>query len=356
MGLFDKFQVRIPRVNPSGYVSGASFNDALESLLENIRNSQNLGAYLVHPDQLGGAFPTIGQAMSQAIREVPEGLPVVIGLMPNANYNEDVEVPQEAAETHDFYFINQFEDYTDSVGTMEWKGSLTLPEVHTWPTRQKMINIFGIQTKDFTINMDSGWAMNLRRALMDNLYVERTHQAEGARLWAHDCILRGNFRLRDLDSGSGSGAAIFSHCYMDISDSAGSSFIMNGSYPLNMIQCFAQGWMTSSAGIFDLRPPVGSYNGHLYMVDTSFYFFTGISGGVMFADAGNASITWQGMNVIQHMGGPGVGLDLGGFANTYGWPNCRWSGTMPTNPPRGTRASDDKNDYRDKTWSGSAWV
>lgn len=349
----DKFP--FPVVNKSGLVYGKDFNKAMEDLRAFLKFYTNMGAYIVHPDQVAGAMPDIASALRQA-KEIPAGWPIVINLVPKTEYDEDVEIPQDLAEDHDIYFMNPFEDYTDSVGTIEWKGSLTLPEIHPWPARQKMINLFGVQTKDFTVNMDSGWAMNLRRALMDNLLIERTHQAEGARVWAHDSILRGNFRMRDLDSGSGSGQVIFSHCYMDLSDTEVSSFIMNGSYPLYFIQCFCQGWATSGDGIFDLRPPVGSYNGHIYMVDTSFYFFTGINKTVMFADAGNASISWQGMNVIQHIGGPSVGLDLGAFANTYGWPNCRWSGNMPDNPPRGTRASDDKNDYRDKTWSGSAWV
>ena len=133
MGLYDRFELKIPRANPSGWVKGKEFNDAVDSLLKIVKSDQNFGAYLAHPDQIGGAFPTMEAALGQAIQEVPAGMPIVISPLPNAVYEEDIVIPQEAAEDHDFYFMNQFEDYTDQEGTIEWRGSLTVPEIHTWP-------------------------------------------------------------------------------------------------------------------------------------------------------------------------------------------------------------------------------
>jgi hypothetical protein len=74
---------------------------------------------------------------------------------------------------------------------------------------------------------------------------------------------------------------------------------------------------------------------------------------------GNADISWRGRNMlsIPTVFAPAPGFDIGGPWNSVeGWPECRLQGLMPLNPPNGTRASDDTVDYRDKTWSGAAWV
>jgi hypothetical protein len=352
MGLSDKFP--FPIVNKSGFVDGRDFNQGMRDLRDFLRFYANMGAYVIHPDQIAGAMPSFAAALLQA-QEVPSGWPIIFNLVPNTQYDEDVVVPQALVEEHDVYVMNPFEDYTDTVGTIEWTGSLTVPEIHTWPTRHKMLNLFGVQLKNFDLNLDSGWDVNMRRSQLNNLAIERTHQGEDTKLWAHDCLFTGNLTVRDIDSGSGNAQMIFSHCSINCGDNPSPSFILNGSYQVHFIQAWIHAFLSTGAGLFDLRPPIGSFNGKLNFVDTTFECWVG-KDPVLAADAGNASILWEGMNTVQVLVGSPNTFDLGGFANTDGFPYCRLRGVMPLNPPRGTRASDDTVDYRDKTWSGAAWV
>jgi len=357
MGLYEQLELKIPKANPNGWVSGKEFNRAIGDLLNIIRRQQNLGAYLVHPDEVSGSFPSISSAIGQAAQEVPNGQPLVIGILPNADFDEDVVVPASAVENHDIYFMNQFEDYDDQEGTVEWRGSLTLPAVSAWPSgRKKMVNMFGMSTKNFDINMNSGWIMNLRRSQMNNLTLSRTHGVNGARVWSHDSIFSGNFSMRDLDSmGSGNSQIIFSHCAMNCGDNPAPSFLLDGSYQVWFIQSWLTAFLSTGAGLFDLRPPIGSYSGTLQFVDTTIECWV-VANTKLIADASNANCKWQGMNTVEVINGNPTTFDLGGFNSVAGFPYCRLKGTMPTNPPNGCRASDDKVDYRDKVWSGSAWV
>jgi hypothetical protein len=314
-----------------------------------------MGAYVIDPEQRAGAFPTVADALAQA-SEVPSGEPVVIAFAPGIQHDEDVAVPQKLFEDHDLYIVNSFEDYTDQRDGFVWTGSLVLPEIHPWPGRNKMLNLFGVNLKDFYLELNSGWDTNMRRLRMENFDSQRWHQAEGCRLWVHDCVQQGTFHIRDRDDGIGQSQIILSHCAMSLSDNP-QSFDMTGSYDMFFVQCYVNAWLNQNGGIFDMRQPIGAtYDGMLHVVDTTFLLSIGANDTGFAKDCGSASVRYEGMNTFQVVSGSPKTFNLGAFANTYGFPYCRLDGVMPDNPPRGTRASDDTVDYRDKTWSGAAWV
>lgn len=353
MGAYDKFDV--PRVNPSGFVFGQEFNDAMAAFKDVMRFMSNMGAYVVHPDMRAGAFPTIAAALAQA-SEVPVGSPVIVALCPGVEYNENVVVDQKLFEDHDLHFINSFEDYTDQKTGMSWTGSLTLPEIHPWAARNKMLNMFGVNLKDFTLNLNSGWDTNMRRLRMENILCERWHQAVGCRLWVHDCVQQGSLRVRDRDDGIGQSQVILSHCALSLNDNP-QSFDMTGAYDMLFVQCYINAWLNQNGGIFDMRPPLGAaYSGTLHVVDTTFLLAIGADDTGFAKDCGNASVRYEGQSVFQVVSGNPKSFNLGAFAKAEGMPYCRLKGVMPTNAPNGTKASDDTVDYRDKTWSGAAWV
>jgi hypothetical protein len=350
MGISDR--VRFPQAFPTGLVVGDEFSEFSESLLRFLSLFVNMGAYVVHPSGEGGSIETFAKVMAQA-REVPEGWPVIINLVPNTEYTEDLVVPQELAETHDFYVMNPFEDYTESEHTINFTGDIILPEIHTWPTRRKMFNLFGIQTQNIEFQTDSGWDCNVRRGQHSNMTVKRRHQAEGSKMWFHDCILDGNFTMEDLDNGTAGSHLYISHCSMINSDNPEAAFKLRGSYTFQIIESYVQWFFSTGGGLFNFNSGA-FFTGYVKLTGNSFICW--MSGSpLLFRNGINTNIEWEGNNTIQKRSGGASSFDFGAVQKNTGWPDCRLEGILPTNPPNGCRASDDKSDYKDKVWNGTAW-
>lgn len=351
MGLNDRYT--FPQTNKSGFVQGRDFNEGMKSLRDFLRFYTNMGAYVVHPDQIAGALPSF-EAVFQQAKEVPSGWPVIINLVPNTEYTEDFIVPQTLAEDHDIYVMNPFEDYTEVESTIRFSGDVILPEIHAWPTRRKMFNLFGISTQGCELKSNSGWDCNIRRCQHENMKVTREHQGEGTKIWFHDCVLEGNFRMEDLDNAQPDSHFYLSHCSVVASDNPTAAFQMRGNYNFHVIESYLSLFFSTGNGIFDLTHGA-PFTGKVKWTGNNIIGW--MSGSPVFARSGlSCQFEWEGANVIQKMSGSASSFRIGEIGSHLGWPECRLQGIFPGDPPNGCRASDDKNDYKNKVWDGAAWV